>query len=155
MNVIESWRNRGRLLRAEYRRCASCGAFAGVRRLACTRCGADMSGAQSAALPKSLTAAAFSHAHLVVERMDQKTSLDPAVLVRIGDAQLMAFPLAESDASLGSQLVGEELALTLRRTGADNGKDEALAYQRKATATAATRARLKKTEERRREERRR
>jgi hypothetical protein len=146
MNVVENWRNRARALRAEYWRCAACGAFASVRRLVCTHCGAKMAASRPAPLPKTMYAVAFSHAHLVVETMDQVEGLRPVMLMRTPDGQHLALPLCEADAGLGMRLVGEGLELVLRRSQTDGGPDEAIAYVRKVASSVATRARLKRNE---------
>lgn len=146
MNVVENWRRRARSLRGQYRRCSACGAFAGVRRLACARCGADMSRAAPSTLPRSLPAVAFSHSHLVVEAMNQTEDLNPVMLVRVGDRQLMALPLCESDAGIAPRLVGESLGLALRRKHSLMDPRAPIDYERKLTASAATRAKLKRNE---------
>lgn len=146
MNVVEAWRGRAKHLRAQYRHCANCGSLAAVRRLSCTRCGADMSRAPLKRLPASVPVVAFSHAHLIVERMDQVERLDPVMLARVGEHQFMPLPLCESDAGLGPQLVGGELELALRRERRDGDLQDPIGYTRKLAATAASRAKLKRSE---------
>jgi hypothetical protein len=146
MNVVRSWRNRARDLRAEYRHCDACGAFASVRRLCCTHCGAGMEMASDVPLPRVMSAIAFSHAHLVVETMDQIGNLKPVMLMRAQDGHHFALPLCEADANLGARLVGESLQLVVRRSGTESRADEAIAYVRKVASGANTRARLKRNE---------
>jgi len=146
MNVVENWRRRARSLRGQYHRCLACGAFAGVRRLVCTHCGADMSRAAPSNLPRSLPAVAFSHSHLVIEAMNQTENLNPVMLVRVGDRQLMALPLCESDAAIAPRLVGESLGLMLRRKHSLTDPRAPIDYERKLSASAATRAKLKRNE---------
>jgi len=146
MNVVENWRNRARALRAEYWRCDACGTFASVRRLVCTHCGAKMAKSSPARLPKTMSAVAFSHAHFVVETMDQIEGLRPVMLMRAPDGQLIALPLCETDAGLGVRLVGEGLELVLRRSQSDGRPDEAITYVRKVASSVATRAHLKRNE---------
>lgn len=146
MNVVEAWRGRAKRLRAQYRHCASCGSVAAVRRLSCTRCGADMSRAPLTRLPASISVVAFSHAHLIVETMDQVERLNPVMLARVGKHQLMPFPLCESDAGLGPRLVGEELQLVLRRERCDDDLHEPIGYVRKLSASAVSRSKLKRSE---------
>src|SRR5262249_333679 len=135
MNVVESWRSRARQLRAQYRRCAACGALATVRRLSCTRCGADMSEAHLAPLPRSMPTVAFSHAHLVVETMDQVENVNGVMLARVNANQVMALPLCDSDAELGPRLVGEELGYALRREGSADDSRAPIVYRRKLAAS--------------------
>ncbi len=146
MNVIGNWRARARNLRGEFVRCDACGAFASVIRRACTHCGAGMAQAGRAALPRTMSAVAFSHAHAIVETMDQIGSLRPVALARVDRDRLLALPLCETDAALAPRLVGEPLELVLRRTELDGPPDEAIAYGRKFSASAITRARLKRIE---------
>jgi hypothetical protein len=145
MNIVENWRNRPRSLRAEYRRCDGCGALASVRRLLCTHCGADMSRASLARLPRTLPAIAFSHAHVVVETMDQTEGRRPVMLLRASGDQLLALQLCESDAGWGQRLVGEPLEVVLRK-GPNVSPNEPIVYGRKVAASAGTRARLKRNE---------
>ena len=146
MNVVNDWRGRARNLRGQYQRCAGCGALSAVRRRSCARCGDDMLRATLSALPPSVRAVAVSHAHLIVETMDQTENLNAVVLARLTDDQLMALPLCESDAALAPRLVGETLHLALRRRHSETGPREAIVYERKLVASAATRAKLKRTD---------
>lgn len=146
MNVVENWRRRARSLRGQYLRCHACGAFAAVRRLVCASCGADMSRAALSTLPRSLPAVAFSHSHIVVEAMNQTEDLNPVILVRVGDRQLMALPLCESDTGMAPRLVGEKLGLALRRKQSLTDPRAPIDYERKLAASAATRAKLKRNE---------
>ena len=97
-------------------------------------------------LPRAMSAIAFSHAHLVVETMDQVGNLKPAMLMRTQDGQHFALPLCEADANIGARLVGENLELVVRRSGTEARADEAIAYVRKVASGANTRARLKRDE---------
>ncbi len=105
-----------------------------------------MSRAGVASLPRSMPVVAFSHAHLVVETMDQIEQLNPVMLAQVGEQQLMALPLCESDAALGARLVGEELEFALRRERSGQDMQAPIGYTRKLTASAATRAKLKRSE---------
>jgi hypothetical protein len=147
MNVVDSWRNRSRNLRGEYWRCETCGARAAVRRVRCPGCGSLLRGDAKGMLPRTLRAVAFSHSHLIVETMDQRTHLKPAALLSDEEGRLFAFPLCEADAEFGAQLIGETLQLVLRRLDANLKADEAIAYGRKVAAAPATRAKLKRSRE--------
>ena len=143
MNVVTAWRDRARALRAEYWRCENCGRFAGVRRLACSSCGRPMSDSNTAALPRSFHALAGSHAHSIVETMDQISEQSAVMLVQARNGQLFAFPLCETDAKCGAELVGETLELGLRRTRNNLGSNDPIPYGRKLAASAMVRSRLK------------
>ena len=144
MNVVAGWRERARGLRGEYWRCGNCGYFAGVRRTACARCGHVMNASARAALPRSFRAVETSHAHGIVETMDQVSGRRPVMLVEARNGQLFALPLCETDARHGPELVGETLELVLRRTRNNLGSSEPISYGRKLAASAIVRLRLKK-----------
>jgi hypothetical protein len=144
MNVVAAWRNRGRDLRGEYRRCTQCGRLAAVRRRSCTGCGADMREAAISPLPRALLALEASHDHVIVETMDQIASRGAAMLVQLGKDQLLALPLCASDAAHGPELVGEALEFALRRTNDGLGPRDPIAYGRRLAASAETRLSLKK-----------
>jgi hypothetical protein len=105
-----------------------------------------MEAARPSALPKTMSAVAFSHAHLVVETMDQVGGLGPVMLMRASDGRHLALPLCDADAGLGARLVGESLALVLRRARTDGRSDDAIAYVRKVAAGVDVRLRLKRNE---------
>jgi len=78
--------------------------------------------------------------------MNQTEDLNPVILVRVGDRQLMALPLCESDAGMAPRLVGEKLGLALRRKQSLTDPRAPIDYERKLAASAATRAKLKRNE---------
>lgn len=144
MNVVAAWRDRARGLRGEYWRCENCGRFAGVRRASCTHCGHGMLASSRALLPRSFRGLESSHAHPVVESMDQVSDRRPVMLVEARNGQVFALPLCESDAQHGAELVGETLELGLRRTRNDIGPNDPISYGRKLVAGAIVRQRLKR-----------
>lgn len=145
MNVVAEWRARARGLRSEYWRCENCGRFASVRRLACTGCGCAMRACSRTALPRSFRGLESSHAHSIVESMDQVSGRRPVMLVEARSGQLFAFPLCETDAKQGAALVGETLDLVLRRTSNDVlESNEPISYGRKLAASAIVRQLLKR-----------
>jgi hypothetical protein len=105
-----------------------------------------MSTAQPSPLPRTLRAVGFSHAHAIVETMDQREGLKPVMLLCApGDRQL-ALPLCESDADWGPRLVGEQLEVVLRRSSPGVDGNEPIVYGRKVSASAGIRAKLKSNE---------
>jgi len=144
MNVVAQWRNRARDLRGEMWHCGKCGRLAGVRRVACAWCGQVMSAPDRTAMPRTFKGLEVSHAHTVVETMDQVSGLATVMLAEARNGQLFALPLCESDALHGAELVGETLELTLRRTGDSVGPGDPISYGRKLAASASTRLRLKR-----------
>jgi hypothetical protein len=143
MNVVAEWRNRARGQRCEYWRCENCGRFAGVRRAACTGCGQAMRDSGRIPLPRNFRALEASHAHCIVESMDQVSGRRPVMLVEARNGQLFALPLCETDAQHGPALVGETLELVVRRMG-NVGSNDPISYGRKLAASAIVRLRLKK-----------
>src|SRR5262249_43976011 len=117
MNVVRAWRDRARGLRAEFPRCDACGTFALALRLVCARCGASMANASTARLPRHVRGLGYSHAHLIVETMDQRRDRHPAMLVETPQGQKLALLLCETDSALGPRLAGEDLEIAMRRTG--------------------------------------
>jgi uncharacterized OB-fold protein len=140
MNVIAQWRERARALRGEYWACEKCGRLAAVRRAACTGCG--HAGAELAAVPRRFEALHVSHAHAVVETMDQVTERRGVILAKSESGQLFAFPICEADAAHGKALEGAALDLVLRRKTGALGRRDPIAYQRKLAASAETRRAL-------------
>lgn len=141
-NVTAQWRDRGRDLRGEFWLCPECAALSAVRRFACAQCGSRVD-AVPAALPARLAAEGWSHAHLIVETLDQTGPRAPVMLMALPGGQKLAMPLADSDAAHPAALVGSQLDLVLRRIGASGPKDP-IRYGRKVAADAATRTRVLK-----------
>src|SRR5262249_54904482 len=126
----------------------NCGRFAGVRRTACLGCGRAMDSSSSTSLPHSFRALESSHAHCIVESMDQVSERKPVMLVEARNGQLFALPLCETDAQHGAALVGETLELVLRRTQNSVGSSDPISYARKLAASAIVRLRLKRNSSR-------
>jgi hypothetical protein len=103
-----------------------------------------MRGADRAVLPQSFRGLETSHAHCIVESMDQVSARRSVMLVEARNGQLFALPLCEADAQLGAELVGETLELVLRRSQNDLGLNDPIPYGRKLAANAIVRARLKR-----------
>jgi hypothetical protein len=103
-----------------------------------------MHASDRAELPRTFRGAESSHAHSIVESMDQVWARRPVMLVEARNGQLFALPLCETDANHGSALIGETLELVLRRTRNDAGTNDPISYGRKLAASAITRLRLKK-----------
>ncbi len=142
MNVVEQWRERARALRGEYWRCENCGRLAAVRRASCTGCGRAIANPSFARAPRRLLAVAASHAHAVVETMDQLSARGSVMLAKAESGQLFALPLAEADASHAKALEGATLDLVLRRKSEALGPRDPISYQRKLAASAETRRAL-------------
>jgi hypothetical protein len=92
-------------------------------------------------LPADLRVVAWSHAHVVFERLDQIEARQPAVLVELPKGQVWPMPLSETDGAHAKDLVGETVRLELRRS-AEVGAREPIAYVRKAAASPAIRAKI-------------
>jgi hypothetical protein len=107
-----------------------------------------MHGADRTALPRSFRGLESSHAHCIVESMDQVSARRPVMLVEARNGQLFALPLCEADAQLSAELVGETLELVLRRNRNDVGSNDPIPYGRKLAASAIARARLKRNSKR-------
>lgn len=142
MNVVEQWRKRAQALRGEYWRCGNCGRLASVRRSACTGCGHAAANASLAPPPRKFEALHASHAHAIVETMDQLSGRSDVMLAKAETGQMFAFPLCEADVSHARGLEGATLALVLRRRGDAPGLRDPIAYQRKLSASAETRRAL-------------
>ena len=95
-------------------------------------------------MPRSFRGVEHSHAHCIVESMDQVSGRNPVMLAEARNGQLFALPLCESDAQHGAALIGETLELVLRRAQNDLGSNEPISYARKLAASAIVRLRLKK-----------
>ncbi len=102
-----------------------------------------MQGSSRTALPHSFRGLETSHAHSIVESMDQASGRRPVMLVEARNGQLFALPLCETDAQHAAALIGETLELVVRRTG-DAGSNDPISYGRKLAAGAIVRLRLKK-----------
>ncbi len=139
MNVVEQWRERGRALRGEYWRCEHCGRFATVRRANCTGCGKAMANASPARMPRRFQALVASHAHTIIETMDQLSGRGDVMLAKAESGQLFVFPLSEADAPHAKALEGRSLDLVLRRKSDALGPRDPIAYQRKLSASVETR----------------
>lgn len=142
MSVVEQWRDRNRSLKAEYWRCSQCGRLAAVRRAACAQCGSDRA-AHLSALPRTLPARGFSHAHLVIETLDQTPRTKPFMLMELPGGEMLPMALADSDAAHARDLVGENLRLVLRRARS-GGADGPIVYARKVAADPHTRSVLQR-----------
>jgi hypothetical protein len=140
MNVVAQWRERARALRGEYWACEKCGRLAAVRRATCTDCGHTK--ATLAPAPRRFQALYASHAHAVVETMDQVSGRCDVMLAKSDGGQLFAFPLGEADAARAKSLEGATLDLVLRRKSDPLGPRDPIAYQRKLAASAETRRAL-------------
>jgi hypothetical protein len=75
--------------------------------------------------------------------MDQTQGLRPVMLMRAANNRLLALPLCETDAHLGTRLVGERLEIVLRRKQPQFDTNEPIVYGRKVAAGVGTRAKLK------------
>jgi hypothetical protein len=85
----------------------------------------------------------WSHAHLVIETMDQAAHAKPVMLMELADGQMIPMPLASSDRKHAADLVGQPLRVVLRRMR-DGAGDGPIVYGRKVAADPETRAALLK-----------
>jgi hypothetical protein len=86
----------------------------------------------------------WSHAHLVIETMDQAAHAKPAMLMELPGGQMIPMPLASSDRGHAADLVGQPLRIVLRRMR-DGAGDDPIAYGRKVAADPETRAAVLKS----------
>jgi hypothetical protein len=142
MNTIEQWRERARALRGEYWTCENCGRLAAVRRVTCTACGQAVGATSLAPAPRWLQALHTSHAHVIIETMDQLSGRGDVMLTKAESGQIFALPLCEADAPHAKALEGATLELVLRRKSDALGPRDPIAYQRKLSASAETRRAL-------------
>jgi uncharacterized OB-fold protein len=142
-NVVAAWRARSWALARQGWACPACGRVSLVRRRACAACG-QVGAAQPAALARRGTVAAACSAGAAVEHLDQVTGRRAAVLVELEGGARLACLLAHADSlSLMGELVGQPVALAVRRIPLALADDEPIPYGIKAVLDLETRATLK------------